>query len=76
MASKPTHYHGVGFLLFVWEHVRQAFVEGGSFFAHAACGGEDKRGEHSMLHILHPLIVFSFLADSRCLQAEAMSLEW
>ena len=38
-----------------------AFVEGGSFFTHAACGGEDKRRERAMLHIPDSLIVFSFL---------------
>ena len=40
---------------------RRAFVEGGSFFAHAASGGEDKRGEHAVLYILDSLVVFSFL---------------
>ena len=40
---------------------RRLYIEGGSFFAHAASGGEDKRGEHAVLYILDSLVVFSFL---------------
>ena len=42
------------------------FVKGGSFLAHAACGGEDKRREHAMFHVLDFLFAFSFFADSCC----------
>ena len=42
------------------EHIRKAVIEGGSFYTHAASGGEDERGEHTMLHIQNSLIVFPF----------------